>query len=118
MWILIGLAVLTAVFWTVAVAFFDAYSDGRFAFGMVAIAAGFLLCSGLILLPVQRMGCDDTLAQIEAVRNTRPASEWQDAAWRSKAADANAELASMKYWKSTAFGLWIPDRVLAVKPIQ
>lgn len=118
MWILIGLAALILVLWFVAFAFFGEWDYGRFVFCALAVAACVAMFIATILVPLNRMGCDDDLAQIEAIRSTRPLNAWQDAAWRSKAAEVNADLASMKYWKSTVFGLWIPERVLTVKPIQ
>lgn len=85
---------------------------------LASLICGFAFVVACIAVPMNRMGCKDQLAQIEAVRNTRPTSLVQDAAWRMKAADANAQLASMKYWKHTAFGLWIPDEADAVEPLQ
>lgn len=95
----------------------DRYGDGTLPlFG--ALAFGFALFVAVMCLPLQRMSCMDELSQINAIRATQPQNAMQDAAWRMKAAEANAELASMKYWNGTAFDIWIPDEVESVRPLQ
>lgn len=92
--------------------------DGNDDWYLIAAVFGAFLFIAAISVPLNRMGVHDTLTQVEAIRATKPLSDVQDAAWRMKAADANAEIASLKYWNRTAFDIWIPDDVDAVEPLQ
>lgn len=95
-------------------------SDGTLNFFgfMLGMVGGIGMFIAPTTLYVNRMEVTAKLAGFEAMRSTMPANNWQDAAWRSKAAGANAEIARLKYYNTTVFDLWIPDEVADFKPLN
>jgi hypothetical protein len=79
---------------------------------------GVAVCA--MTIPLDRMGWQSTFIEIEAIRETRgtDSASIEDAAWRMKAAEVNAKLASGRYYNSTLFDIWIPDQVNDVDPIK
>jgi hypothetical protein len=89
--------------------------------GMIAnLVGGVGLAFCVTTIPLERMGWKSTFLEIEAIRETRgtDTAGIEDAAWRMKAAEVNAKLASGRYYNSTMFDLWIPDQVDDVEPLK
>lgn len=97
---------------------YDGDGDWDILFAYSLALSGVMLFIASVSIPLNRMGVRDTLAQVEAIRSTSQLNEMQGAAWRMKAADANAAIASLKYWNRTAFDIWIPDEVDSIEPLQ
>ena len=83
---------------------------------VVSLISGFALLVALISIPINRMGIAAFEVNIEAVRVTMPENVFQDAAWRTKAASMNGDLAEWKYYR-TIFPLWIPASIENVNPL-
>ena len=77
-----------------------------------------LFVISLITIPLNRMGVYSRILEIEAIRTTDKGSELNSATWRTQAAIINAEIASMKYYNHTVWGIWIPDEIDTLKPIE
>jgi hypothetical protein len=98
---------------------FGEYTDAGFVSVLCAIVSGLMLALALAFIPIQRIGVHASIAEFEAVRASRAGgSEIEAAAWRMKVAESNAWLASIRYYNGTAFDIWIPDEVEALKPIE
>jgi hypothetical protein len=71
-------------------------------------------------VPFERMEWQSTFIEVEAIRETRGTDHAgiEDAAWRMKAAEVNAKLASGRYYNSTLFDIWVPDQIDDVEPIK
>lgn len=92
-------------------------------FGIALLLVGGSATVGCaISLPMNRMEVRAGIARLEAVRASRSmvegTSNLEVAAWRVKVAEVNADLAEFKFYNKTAFDLWIPDEIEAVRPIQ
>lgn len=78
---------------------------------------GLLLCVSTI--PLNRMAWQSTFVEVEAIRTSRASDDpVEGAAWRMKAAEVNAHLASGRYYNGTVFDIWIPDQVESIAPIE
>jgi hypothetical protein len=84
-------------------------------------AAIFLFLCGITIC-INRLEVTAHIQGFEAIRSSRAMTEKtpsiEAAAWRMKVADANEWLAETKYWNSTAFDIWTPDTIEAVRPIE
>lgn len=89
---------------------------------VLAFISGACVVIGLLMVPASHMSTHARIAEIQAVAETaaqaRAAGDAiEGAAFRMEIADANAWIASQKYWNGTVFGLWVPDVVDALAPI-
>lgn len=83
------------------------------------LAGGLGLALCVLTIPLNRMAWQSSFVEVEAIRQSREtATEIESAAWRMKAAEVNAHLASGRYYNGTLFDLWIPDQINQVEPIQ
>ena len=79
---------------------------------------GITLGLAVTIIPLSRMGDRMFIARVEAMRSTVAQSNWQDAAWRTKAAETNAQIASRKYYLNSVFGLWAAPEIAKLEPLQ
>jgi hypothetical protein len=77
----------------------------------------------LVAFPITYYKTTESIAQFNATKTTlevarRNGNILENAALQTKILESNNWLASAKYYKSTQFGLWIPNAVLELKPIE
>lgn len=97
--------------------------DVEFWGGLIAVLGGSVLVIGLVALPICHMDAHAKIAEIQAMRDTAAAARLTDdgiegAAFRMKIAEANQWIARAKYYRTTAFAIWIPAEVESLEPIQ
>lgn len=93
--------------------------DWEMAGGLAAIVGGIGVLFSVFTIPLNRMGWESTFVEVEAIRASRASDDpLEGAAWRMKAAEVNAHLASGRYYNGTVFDIWIPDQIESVEPIQ
>ena len=85
--------------------------------------SGCFLVIGIVAVPLNSMNVRGGIESLEATRETYAAARdagasLELAAVQSDVAEMNRWLAAQKYYNSTALGLWIPDAVEDVEPIQ
>jgi hypothetical protein len=86
---------------------------------LLCLSGGLGLALCVLTIPLNRMAWQSSFVEVEAIRQSREtATEIEATAWRMKAAEVNAHLASGRYYNGTLFDLWIPDQINQVEPIQ
>ena len=120
MLILICLAVLSISCFAYRAFFLSAVDPMEIPVALVGGLSALVLALFSISITLERMSWQATFAEVEAIRATRDAAEVgiEDAAWRMKAAEVNAKLASGRYYNGTVFDIWIPDKIESIKPIE
>ena len=96
---------------------FEDWGEGGF---MVSIISGILLIVCLISIPLQRIDIESNIAEYLATKETietarQKGNNFENAALQQKIIDQNKWLASVQYYNSTIFDLWIPDQVMQLK---
>lgn len=115
--IILCLSLLTGVFIVWAVT-----EDNDFAW-ISSVFLGMSLFITLITVPLNFYSVHGEIQEFNAVKATIETSrkkglDVENAAFQMKIADNNKWLASLKYWNSTIFDIWIPDDVEKLKPLE
>jgi hypothetical protein len=108
-----------AIFGIFAVLVFDWEDFGVILF----IAAAICLLGAIVALPLNHMGVNAQIEAYSSVKETLREARENDnqleiAAFQMKVAEMNQWRAETQYWNTTAFSLWIPDKVMELKPIK
>lgn len=90
---------------------------------IVCLLSGVLLFVGLLLLPLEHLAVKAGISQFIATQQTVTTARGrgestENAAMVLSIAEANRWLASIKVWNHSFLGLWVPDEVDALQPIE
>jgi hypothetical protein len=107
MQILLAIVVVTLLF----TFWFKVSNESPTAF-LLAVAGWCCLILYGIGIPLQRMCVQAQLQAMQAIADTPRGPDYDSAAWRSKIADCNAQLAQWRYYnRNPVFDIFIPDVV-------
>jgi hypothetical protein len=93
-----------------------------FSFLFVALTATLLV--SLVLLPIKQSSIRSEIAEFLATKNSVESARLdKNLAYESimitkEIIEANKWLAKRQYWNETLFDIWIPDKVMELKPIK
>jgi len=93
-----------------------------FSFSFLALSATLLI--SLVLLPIKQSSIRSEIAEFLATKNSVESARLdKDLAYESimitkEIIEANKWLAKRQYWNETLFDIWIPDKVMELKPIK
>jgi len=87
------------------------------------VVVAFVAFVGAIMLPITHLSINAEIVEFEATRATiatarERGNEIETAAMVHKMVEANQWLAGIQYSNKTIFGLWVPNGVENLKPIE
>ena len=89
---------------------------------LIAFVSGIFLFMELLCLPIANWEYSAEIADfnsvVETIKQSRINSDLEDVALQHKIVEANQWLAKTKYWDSTIFGLWVPDKIKTLESIR
>ncbi|WP_310876955.1 hypothetical protein [Priestia megaterium] len=121
---LIGLALSTVVFYLLTVKLGNEGSDLDVFTFIGAMLSGVCLVVALIILPIQYNSGKAEVERYKALKVTieesrkSEISDIERAALTKKIADYNADIASVRYWNNTTFGIYIPDELAELEYLK
>ena len=117
--VIIGLVVVVVAGWLL-MKFVD---DLNPLFFFPTYVAGLCLLASLLFFPISYYSTKEDIASFNATRKTLEIARshgnvLENAALQTKIIECNNWLAEAIYYKSTVWGLWVPNDVLSLKPIE
>jgi len=90
---------------------------------VIGVIAGVLLLIALISLPIERLDNHAQIVEFNAIKTTveearKRGNDFENAALQQKIITANGWLAKAKYYNTTVFDIWVPDKVNDLSPIK
>ena len=105
--------------------FSDDWSTTEETFGIVGCILVCLLVIIVILIPIERMDTNASIAMFEATRSALwtarcndDISELESVSIQQQVIEQNKWLASEQYYNHTLFDIWIPDAIDKLEPIK
>ena len=123
MFLLIGLAIMLAV-GVVVILKAEEYDTLHLVGVIVSIVSGAILLVALIILPIQYHSTKAEVDRYYALKDTiekareEGASEIERAALIQEIAEYNKDLASVKYWNVTTFGIYYYDGLAELEYLE